>query len=140
MHFVEPMISASPQRPERDQAALAACVKACLACEAACVGCADACLGEPHVDALRRCIRLDLDCADLCGAVGRVVMRLREPDGPLLRAALEACVAACDTCAAECERHAEMHDHCRVCAEACRACQKACQELLGTFERKIAAK
>ena len=34
-----------------------------------CTACADACLGEDDVGELTRCIRLDLDCADLCAAL-----------------------------------------------------------------------
>jgi hypothetical protein len=42
--------------------------------------CADACLGEEKVEMLRRCIRLNLDCADVCNATGRMLSRQQEPD------------------------------------------------------------
>src|SRR3546814_3468642 len=35
-------------------------------CAQTCTMCADACLAEDMVGELRRCIRLNLDCADLC--------------------------------------------------------------------------
>ena len=44
-------------------------------CSATCTGCADACLGESDVLELVRCVRLNLDCADVCDTVGRVVTR-----------------------------------------------------------------
>jgi len=58
---------------------------------------------------LIRCIRLNLDCADVCDATGRLISRQTEPDWGLLRAQLQACVAACQICGAECERHAGRH-------------------------------
>lgn len=45
---------------------LVECLDACAECATACTMCADACLAEPGVAELTRCIRLDLDCADLC--------------------------------------------------------------------------
>jgi hypothetical protein len=79
---------------------------------------------------LRRCIRLNLDCAEICAATGAVLSRQTMPDTSLIRAQLAACAEACRVCAEECERHAEMHEHCRVCAECCRRCEKACRALV----------
>jgi hypothetical protein len=79
---------------------------------------------------LAKCIRTNLDCADLCEATGRILSRHTGYDANITRAALQACLAACKACADECDRHARMHDHCRVCAEACRRCEQACQQLL----------
>jgi hypothetical protein len=72
---------------------------------------------------LRKCIRLNLDCADICEVTGRVLTRQSEYDASLTKAQLQACREACATCAEECERHGEMH-HCSICAEACRRCQR----------------
>ena len=36
------------------------------ACAQTCTSCADACLAEEKVTELRQCIRLNLDCADVC--------------------------------------------------------------------------
>ena len=93
-------------------------------------GYADACLAEDMVAELRGCIRTDLDCADICEATGRVVSRQTEPDMGLLRAQLQACVAACRACGDACEQHAGMHEHCRVCAASCRRCEESCNRLL----------
>jgi hypothetical protein len=78
---------------------------------------------------LRKCIRLNLDCADICEATGRVLIRQTGYDAPLTKAQLHACREACATYAEECERHGEM-EHCSICAEACRRCQEACDALL----------
>jgi hypothetical protein len=40
-----------------------------------CTGCSDACLAEPDVAELVRCIRLCLDCSDLCAVTARIVTR-----------------------------------------------------------------
>ena len=37
--------------------------------------CADDCLSEDDHADLVRCIRLDLDCADVCDATGRILTR-----------------------------------------------------------------
>nr|MDQ3342689.1 four-helix bundle copper-binding protein [Actinomycetota bacterium] len=103
----------------------------CFDCAQACSACADACLGEDMVAELRKCIRLDLDCADVCAATGRVLSRQTAYDPTITTAVLTACAAACKACGDECASHAEMHDHCQVCAEACRRCEQACNALLG---------
>lgn len=115
----------------RDENVLA-CIDACLECAEVCTACADACLGEETVQELRRCITLDLGCADVCEATGRILSRRTGHDGELAQAVLRACAEACRLCGDECAQHAEMHDHCRVCAEICRRCEQACRRLLAT--------
>lgn len=126
----ETMLSTHPSAGVADSAALVACIEACFDCALTCTMCADACLGEEHVHDLRHCIRLNLDCADICNATGRVVARQTTPDWTLVRSQVQACLMACQLCAAECEQHAGMHEHCRVCAEACRRCEEACNRLV----------
>src|SRR4051812_45393144 len=109
-------------------AALIACIEACSDCAATCLICADACLGEEMVTELRRCIRLDLDCAELCRATGAIVSRAAAGGESPIRLILEACADVCQRCGEECRRHAEMHAHCRICAEVCLACAAACRE------------
>jgi hypothetical protein len=122
------MLSAAPAATGYDPKALAACIDACFDCSQACTACADACLAE-KMD-MRRCITSDLNCADVCGATGRVLSRQTEYDATVTRAALTACRDVCRACAEECEKHASMHEHCRICGEACRRCEKACEALL----------
>jgi hypothetical protein len=68
------------------------CINDCFDCAASCSSCADACLGEADVLVLVRCVRLDLDCAVVCDAVGRVVTRQTETDVGVVGAAIEACI------------------------------------------------
>jgi Domain of Unknown Function (DUF326) len=116
-----------------DKDRLSACIAACVECAQACTACADACLSEDMVAELTRCIRTDLDCADVCEATGRVLSRHTGYDANLTRAVLEACAAACAACGDECESHAGMHEHCRVCAQACRRCEQACRDLIASM-------
>ena len=93
-----------------------------------CSTCADACLSEQH-GGLTQCIRLDLDCADICSATARVLSRASKHGPQPLQALLAACASACRACAQECRRH-EQHSHCRICAESCETCEAECEELL----------
>ncbi len=72
------------------------------------------------VSELTKCIRTNLDCADICVTTGNILSRHTGYDANVTRALLEACVTTCKACADECERHAGMHEHCRICAEAYR--------------------
>lgn len=130
MHHIEEMLQTHPRGAQIDRAPFVDCIRACFECAETCTACADACLGEQQLDRLVRCIRLNLDCADVCWTTGSVLSRLTEPDWDLLRAQLEACVEACRVCGAECQTHAGRHEHCRVCAESCRRCAEACQRLV----------
>jgi hypothetical protein len=130
MQTIEQMMSTTPNKPAADKNDLADCVDACVACELACIACADACLGEEHVAMLRKCIRLNLDCADICVTTGRLLSRLFETDADILRAQLEACARACASCGTECHRHGSMHAHCKVCGAACVRCEEACRKVL----------
>jgi hypothetical protein len=120
------MLRAYPAEITVDEELLARAIDAATICSQTCT----ACLSEPDPSSLTRCIRDDLDCADVCAATARVLSRHTGYDARTTRALLMACVQACRTCADSCEEHASMHDHCRICAEACRACEAACKALL----------
>lgn len=104
-------------------------IDALLACVEACTVCADACLSEMNIPMLRRCIRADLDCADICTVTLRVIARQTESVAEIVRQQVHACLVACQLCAEECAKHD--HKHCRICAEACRRCQEACNRFIG---------
>ena len=127
------MLETYPRDFNVDANVLARCIEECYACAEACTLCADDCLSEDDVQALVKCIRLNLDCADVCAAAGRVTSRQTEYDANVTRSILEACVQVCASCGDECERHADHHAHCRICAQACRRCEEACRELLAAM-------
>ena len=111
-------------------AEVAAAIDACADSAQACTSCADSDIAEQDVAAMRDCIGLCLDCADVCGATERVLSRATRYDNELVHRLLLACVRACASCAEECARHADHHEHCRICEEVCRACEQACRVLL----------
>lgn len=121
------MIRTHPDVKGSISQALVRCIEECYACAQACTVCADACLAEDMVHDLRQCIRLNLDCADVCAATGAMGSRRTGSNEQILRQMLQVCAAACAVCGEECERHAGRHEHCRICAEACRRCEQACQ-------------
>jgi len=128
-----PMIESYPQPINVDHRKLADTIDALITCSEACTACADACLSEGMVAELTKCIRTNMDCADICGATARVLSRHTGYDANISRMLLEACAMACRTCGDECALHAGMHEHCRICAEACRACEAACRDLLAAM-------
>ena len=125
MHTQE-IISTHPHVKGSTNDALIRCIEECYDCAQACIACADACLGEDMVQQLAQCIRLNLDCADVCNATGALATRRTGSNQDLIRSMLETCALACRLCGEECERHAGNHEHCRICAEACRSCEQAC--------------
>lgn len=133
MSMTMPMLETCPAEISLDRARLAGTIDALIECSEACTACADACLSEPMVGDLVKCIRTNLDCADVCAATARVLSRQTGYDANISRSLLQACLMACHSCGAECSRHAGMHEHCRICAEACLACEQACRALFETM-------
>ncbi len=136
MTYALQMLQTHPADLPLDEAQLAATIDALTACSQACTACADACLSEaaemlPH---LARCIRDDLDCADVCGTTARVLSRHTGYDAALTRAQVQAAVQATKSCADSCGEHAEAHEHCRLCAQACREAEQALTALLGQLQ------
>jgi hypothetical protein len=127
------MLETHPSGAAVDSSPLVHCIQACFECEQTCTTCADACLGEKDVQTMIRCIRLNLDCASVCGSTGKILSRQTVFDTQVAQATLEACVRVCRICGEECERHAEHHEHCRVCAEACFHCESTCNNLLSAI-------
>ncbi len=99
------------------------CIAACYSCAAACDACATACLSEDDVKMMARCIRLDIDCAQLCRLAASYMAR----DSDFADAICIACAEVCDACAEECAQHPM--DHCARCAEACRQCAQECRRM-----------
>jgi hypothetical protein len=108
--------------------ALIRCIEESYSCAQICTACADACLAEQMVEDLRPCIRLNLDCADICNVTGRIATRFTGSDREIIRRMIDMCAETCRRCGEECERHAPKHEHCRICAEACRSCLQACED------------
>jgi hypothetical protein len=134
MSYARQLLDTYPRTVNVDAGVLATTIGALNDCAQACTADADDDLREQNLAELVKCIRLCLDCADVCAATVRVASRQTESDAGVTRPLLEACVATCKRCGDECERHARLHEHCRVCAEACRRGEQACRELLAAMK------
>ena len=86
---------------------------------------------------MRRCIRVCLDCSDVCEATYRVATRRTDHNRQLIRTMLATCVHACEICEAECARHD--NPHCHRCAQMCRECAEDCRRALETVNDEVHA-
>ena len=133
MSYARQLLDTYPGTANADAAVLAATIDALSDCAQACAADADADLAEQNLAEMVKCIRLCLDCVDVCTATLGVVSRQTNYDPTITKPLLEACVATCNSCGDECARHAAHYEHCRVCEQACRRCEQACRELLGVL-------
>ena len=134
MSYARQLLDSHPRTFNLDAGLLAATIDALSDCAQACIADTDADLSEPDLAEMVKCIRLCLNCVDICTATVGVTSRPAEYDAGVTRPLLEACAAICKSCGDECERHAKHHEHCRVCAAACRRCEQACRELLAALK------
>ena len=124
---VREMMRAHPRAGRDISNPLVECIERCFSCAQTCTACADASLAEDAIEPLRRCIRLDLDCADICITTGTIASRRTETSEQVLLQLLELCANICQICAEECEEHAAHHEHCKICAAECRRCEESCR-------------
>ena len=121
---IQPMISTHPDVRGSVNDNLVRAIEAAYGCAA---------VSEEMVKDLTQCIRLNLDCADVCLATAGLAARRTGSNEVLIKRMLETCAEACADCAVECEKHADMHEHCRICAEECRRCETLCREAAATI-------
>ena len=134
MSYARQLLDTYPGTVNVDANLLASAIDALSDCAQACIADVDADLSEQNVTEMVTCIRLCLDCADVCSATLGMTSRQASYDANVTRPLLQACVAICKSCGDECERHGKMHEHCRVCGQACRRCEQACRQLLAALE------
>src|SRR5262245_30757412 len=124
------MLETSEHTFDADPEVLAAAIDALADCAQACTADADANLSEQNVAEMVKCVRLCLNCADICTATVAVASRAAAHDKGVLEPLLNACAAICESCGEECARHAHMHPHCGVCRGACARGEQASRDLL----------
>lgn len=90
-------------------------------CATQCNNCTTACLDEQDVKAMANCIKLDIDCAEICRLTAAFIARGSVHAMHLMKE----CADICNACAAECGKHSHM-EHCKKCADACKKCAVAC--------------
>jgi hypothetical protein len=133
MSYARQLLDSYPGTLNADAGTLAATIDALSDCAQACAADADADLSEQNLAEMVKCIRLCLDCVDVCTPTLAVVSRQRDHDPAVTKPLLQACVATCKSCGYECARHAPHYEHCRVCEQVCHRCEQACRELLGVL-------
>ena len=92
------MLETHPSGAAANADALAEVIDCCLECVQACTACADACLGEGNAEMLARCIRLDLDCADICDATAKILSRQVAFEPEMAQPVVDACARAVKLC------------------------------------------
>ena len=136
---IEAMIAEHPQVGGDYNESLGTAVRRAMLCSAICNSCADACIAEMKGDGagmdMSQCIRLCLDCSDVCQTTARVAMRRTGHDRQLIRSMLAACIEACERCGEECARHDNAH--CRRCAQMCRECADDCRTALAGLNDEV---
>lgn len=100
-----------------------ACIEACNRCAVTCDHCAVSCLQEPNVKEMADCIRLDMDCAQVCRFAAAMMSRGSQHARDVCRL----CAGICEACGAECARHPAQH--CQDCAKECQRCAEACRAM-----------
>jgi len=106
MSCARQMLDSHPRTSGLDVGVLAAPIDALTDCAQACTADVDADLDEQDLAEMVTCIRLCLDCVDVCTAAAGVVSRQAEYDANVARPLLEACVAIYKSRGDECERRA----------------------------------
>lgn len=134
MHHISEMLKTHPVYRKEDNEYLSEVVESCLRCAAVCRICADACLSEDKVAPLVQCIKLNVECANVCQTTANLLVESGTVGGQVELHQLQACLNIVQACAEECARHAPMHEHCQVCEESCRKCIDACRQYLSKFE------
>jgi len=89
-------------------------------CQAACNYCFDMCLQEEDVKMMRKCIKLDKECSEICS----VTLSMLASNSPFAKKIVKLCASICIKCADECKKH--NNQHCKDCAKACQKCADAC--------------
>lgn len=136
MTYTTDMLHTYPATIDLDKRQLAEVIDTLMTCSQACTACADACLSEDPdtLPRLTRCIRDNLDCADVSDTTARVLSRHTGYDANVTRAVARAALQALRTCGDSCDEHRQTHEHCEFCYQACRYTEKVLTELLPELE------
>ena len=112
-----------------DPAMMQECIEALSACMQACVMCAD----SDAAAGMGRCSSLCANCADMCGTMMRMMLRMHGWDMQVMMSMMQSTVMMARACSAECMSHAEMSEQCRLCAMACDQAVMAMEKMMGSM-------
>jgi hypothetical protein len=111
MSYARQMVDTYPRAFSVDAGVLAAAIDALSDCAQACAADTAADLSEKNVTEMVTCIRLCLDCADICSATAGVASRQVEYDAGVIRPLLEACAVICKSCGASAPRPGQCQEY-----------------------------
>jgi hypothetical protein len=98
-------------------------------CRAVCGNCADAWLARsPLSSEALRCIRMIVDCADLCAAAGELLPFYEEANPIVLRGHLVTCAVSCERAARELLRSGQ--PNVTACVSACSNAATGCRRAI----------
>jgi ferredoxin len=86
MSYARQLLDGYPGTLNADAGVLAATIDALSDCAQACAADADADLAERDLAEMVKCIRLCLDCVDVCTATAGVISRQTDYDAPVIAA------------------------------------------------------
>lgn len=129
MDMMKAMPQGSGAMQSMDPMAMQECLDALSACVQACTISADS-MAASDMEGSAKCSSTCANCADVCDAMMRMMLRPSGMDMTVMMAMMQACVAMCRACMEECMAHAEMSETCRLCAQACERCMKACEAMM----------
>ncbi|POP41525.1 four-helix bundle copper-binding protein [Superficieibacter electus] len=101
------------------------CIETCYLCAVACDNCAASCLEEESLEMMRTCIKLDIQCANICRFAAQS-MTLNS-DSTYVQELCRLCADVCQKCGDECATHE--HEHCQDCSRACHRCAEQCRKM-----------
>ncbi|MBP5980524.1 MAG: four-helix bundle copper-binding protein [Halomonas sp.] len=100
------------------------CIEACNICAIYCDNCASSCLQEHNLDNMAECIRLDIQCAQIC----RLAVAFMAQNSEYAQDICQLCADICQKCGDECGQHKA--GHCQECAQACHRCASLCASIV----------
>lgn len=114
-----------------DMSVLQECMDACSAAEQAATICSTQMMDD--------CSPMCMNCADMCHAMMRTMMRMQGMTPGAMMSMLDATIAMCQVCMSECMAHADESMACKMCAQACQACMDACMKMKDMMAEAVAA-
>ena len=93
-------------------------------CQTKCKECFNACLEEKCLDAMRKCLKLTVECANICEITASSIVY----EGDFRPEVLGLCIRACEECRIECSSHNCLY--CAECAALCTECIEACRKYI----------
>ncbi len=101
------------------------CIENCIKCYKACTQAVSYCLQKGGEHAKAEHINLLLNCADICQASAKFMLRGSSLHGSVCKV----CAEVCNKCAEACERIGHCDEQMKECIEACRQCAESCKQM-----------